>query len=216
MTKEKNEIRLVTFQDGQSNRLIFSDFLVVKEELLYKKLPVDVVYDTKRLELDVKFIVTSSFSEFGWSTIPKSQRLCDIASFVIAPDYQNKLYIELGLSAYTQSITKDDWDEGRTFHVFDLHFDNETQKSGHKVRYVSQQSQNKIELVSDIKGTGIFNASISAHRSYTIDEYKELTKIDPFGKKALEKYFNPEAHAELRQKIGFNQYIKIEKNRFNP
>ena len=95
---------------------------MASEGACFNKLPIEVIHEKKQFGVDVRFIVTSSFSEMDFSSIPKSQRLCNIAKFLVGADCSDKVYIELGLCPYTLSILQDDWNDGKRVHFFDLVF----------------------------------------------------------------------------------------------
>ena len=58
-----NKIKLVAFQKGQSDRLIFVNFSNSDKKQAFKRVPLRVSYLKKSFELDVRFIVVSSLSE---------------------------------------------------------------------------------------------------------------------------------------------------------
>ena len=89
-------------------------------------MPLRVSYPAQVYELDVKFIVVSSLKDINSFSLSKSQRLCDLATFVVQAGYSNKVLIEFSLSNYTLSLLKDDWDENKKVHFFDLNFKIET------------------------------------------------------------------------------------------
>ena len=206
-----HEIQLVAFQKGESNRLVFSDFLNQDDKGAFVKAPLRVSYRTQSLELDVKFIVVSSLSDVNHLSFSKSQRVCDLATFVVQADYSNKLLIELHLSKYTLSLLEDDWKDERKIHLFRLKFKNCNQREGHTTKKFKIDNGQILTLVSEFEGTGIFNAEISGHRSYSLQEYKDTTGSDPLSKKALETYFNPELYGKVTNYFSVSDFIESEK-----
>lgn len=209
-----HKIKLVAFQQGQSDRLIFSNFLYHGDKQVLQTMPLRVSYQEKVFELDVKFIVVSSLKEINRFSLSKSQRLCDLATFVVQAEYSNKVLIEFFLSKYILSLLKDDWDENKKIHLFDLNFKNGNQRNGHSIRSFDTLGSKSLELISEFDGTGIFNAEICAHQSMTFENYKKLTGSDPINKKALECYFDPEMHKELRQRFSLPEYLKLERQQY--
>ena len=102
-----NKIKLVAFQKDQSDRLIFSNFLSHGDKLALQRMPLRVSYQAQVYELDIKFIVVSSLKDINSFSLSKSQRLCDLATFVVQAGYSNKVLIEFSLSNYTLSLLKD-------------------------------------------------------------------------------------------------------------
>lgn len=208
---QSNEIKLVAFQKNESDRLIFINFLSSNSKQTFNRAPLLVSYQARSFELDVRFIVVSSLSEINQHITSKSQRLCDLATFLVQAGYSNKLLIEFFLSDYTLSLLKDDWEEDRKVHLFGIDFKKGCQSNGHSIKsFRPAKGQQGLDLISEFDGTGIFNAEISSHSSMTIHEYKEITGSDPVNKKALETYFDPEMHEELKQRFSLNEYLKLE------
>ncbi len=202
-----NKLQLVAFQKHKSDRLVFSSFFNPDN---INRAPLRVSYQAKSFELDVKFIVVSSISEINRHRLSKSQRLCELATFLVQANYSNKLFIEFFLSDYTLSLLKDDWDEDRKIHLFEIDFRKNSQRSGHTIRNFRTEKSQGLELMSEFDGTGIFNAEISSHQSMKIHEYKELSGSDPLNKKALETYFDPDMHEELKQRFSLTEYLKLD------
>ena len=211
---QSNKIKLVAFQKGQSDRLIFVNFLNSDNKQAFKRVPLRVSYQTKSFELDVKFIVVSSLSEIDPHRLSKSQRLCELAIFLVQADYSNKLFIELFLSDYTLALLKDDWDEDRKIHLFEIDFKKSSQRNGHSIRNVRTENSQGLELKSDFDGTGIFNAEILSHQAMTLQQYKKFSGSDPIYKKALETYFDPDMHKELSQRFSLTEYVKLEQQQY--
>ena len=205
-----NKLQLVAFQKHESDRLVFNNFSHPDNKQAFKRAPLRVSYLKKSFELDVKFIVVSSLSEINQHRLSKSQRLCELATFLVQADYSNKLFIELFLSDYTLALLKDDWDEDRKIHLFEIDFKKNSQRSGHTIRSFRTEKSQGLELMSEFDGTGIFNAEISSHQSMKLYEYKELSGSDPINKKALETYFDPDMHEELKQRFSLTEYLKLE------
>ena len=165
-----NKIKLVAFQKHQSDRLIFSNFLSHGDKLALQRMPLRVSYQAQVYELDIKFIVVSSLKDINSFSLSKSQRLCDLATFVVQAGYSNKVLIEFSLSNYTLSLLKDDWDENKKVHFFDLNFKNRNQRNGHSIKNFDTLGSKCLELISEFDGTGIFTAEICAHYSMTFDK----------------------------------------------
>ena len=206
-----NKIKLLAFQKDKSDRLIFSKFLNHGHELNLQRMPLRVSYQAKVFELDVKFIVVSSLTDINSFSLSNSQRLCDLATFVVQAGYSNKLLIELSLSNYTLSLLNDDWHENKKIHFFDLNFKNKNQRNGHSIQSFDTLGSKCLELISEFDGTGIFTAEICAHQSMTLDKFKKLTGCDPINKKALECYFDPDMHKELSQRFSLPEFLKLER-----
>ena len=207
---QSNKLKLVAFQQAQSDRLIFANFSNSDNKQAFKRVPLRVSYQTKSFELDVKFIVVSSLCEIDHYRLPKSQRLSELATFLVQADYSNKLFIELFLSDYTLALLNDDWDEDRKIHLFDIDFKKSSQRNGHSIRNFRTANSQGLELKSEFDGTGIFNAEILSHQSMTLHQYKEFSGSDPIYKKAIETYFDPDMHKELSQRFSLAEYLKLE------
>ena len=210
---QSNKIELIAFQKDQSDRLIFVNFSNSDNKQAFKRVPLRVSYLKKSFELDVRFIVVSSLSEIEHHRLSKSQRLCELATFLVQADYSNKLFIELFLSDYTLALLKDDWDEDRKIHLFEIDFKKNSQRSGHSIQNFKSEKTLSLDLISEFDGTGIFNAEITSHQSMRLHKYKELTGSDPISKKALETYFDPDMHEELSQRFSLMEYLKLEQQR---
>ena len=113
-------------------------------------------------------------------------------------------------------MLKDDWDEDRKIHLFEVDFKKNSQRSGHSIQNFRAEKSLSLDLISEFDGTGIFNAEITRHQSLTIHEFQEFTGSDPINRKALETYFDPDMHEELQKRFSLTEYLKLERQQNTP